>query len=943
MQNQCKLRSSLISTAVAFSTVFALLPVNAQEPSTGTAADDQTERNAAETKQVAETADAEAAEALSDEAEGKPGASVYADENSPSGYTVDFVYDGRSDASKIAKVEVTGAFNYTNQDMSASYTPYQYQNGMYATNFHPDKTMSDGAAAWGYTQELKDADKDGIYELKFPITSGTFGYHYIITYVDGSTITIEDPSNPAHADGMINANGAHRSGDTNTSVVKGHWDADKQSQSPNMDDVLPLEDASKRGTVTYVPYTTVTGSTGYLGVYTPAGYDENRAELYKTIYLSHGGGGDEQDWFHMGSANNIMDHMIADGTTEPALIVTMDNAEFNWNFDQVCPNIMEHIIPFIEKNYHVSSMPSDRSFMGLSMGGLTTSQMYARYPDQFSFFGIWSAATAPESWKGAYALPQVEAACGTTDFALGSIQKFDAWAKENINDNYLNNTQGKAMTVPGSHDWFTWPQLFSRYLKQSAWKDLNGNERTNDTAGVTVTTNPDTSSASHYLAEFVYDDTDEKDAVKVTLTGNFQWYKWDETKDFAASGDNSNIKKYDAWQYEDGMFNAGYGLDGMAEYDLIQTEGEHFRLDLPLPGNLYYYDYVVTYADGTTVTMKDPANLPQANLDNGHDAEHSLFYAGSAEDTISGREEIYARTDDKKGTFSFVSYQAVDGSTQPLGIYLPAGYNVSRTYKTIYVSHGGGGNENEWMTIGAVPNIMDNLIAEGKTDPAIVVTMDNTYFKWDYDKIGPNLTEHIIPFVESHYSASSDPKDRALCGLSMGSMTTNQMAMRYPDVFRYFGSFSGGMKDYEQLKDQFDADQLNQDVLFLTAGQIDMARNNTMGISSEDFIKMYDALGIHYDYKVYGGAHDWGFWRESFTVFARDYLWQLDEKKPEETSAPVSKPEENKTTAQKNTSGKKVQTAPQTGVTAQGGLYGFTFAGAAGLAAAVWLVLKKRK
>lgn len=198
----------------------------------------------------------------------------------------------------------------------------------------------------------------------------------------------------------------------------------------------------------------------------------------------------------------------------------------------------------------------------------------------------------------------------------------------------------------------------------------------------------------------------------------------------------------------------------------------------------------------------------------------------------------------------------------------------------------------------------------------------------------PSLQKtHIIPFVESHYSASSDPKDRALCGLSMGSMTTNQMAMRYPDVFRYFGSFSGGMKDYEQLKDQFDADQLNQDVLFLTAGQIDMARNNTMGISNEDFIKMYDALGIHYDYKVYGGAHDWVFWRESFTVFARDYLWQLDEKKPEE----------NKTTAQKNTSGKKVQTAPQTGVTAQGGLYGFTFAGAAGLAAAVWLVLKKRK
>ena len=934
MQYHWKFGRCFISAAVSVSVASSFLPVLAEE---------ETNLPASGKSESQERASEQEAVSSADVQEGKPGASVFADESSPSGYTVDFVYDGSKQKDTIAKVEVTGPFNYTDQDMSASYAPYEYQNGMYATNFHPDKSMQDGAAAWGYTAELKDEDQDGIYEVMFPITSGMFGYHYIVTYNDGTSSTIEDPANPANAEGMINVNGAHRSGDTGTSVVRGHWDADKQSHSPDMDDVLPMDDITKRGNVDYVPYTTITGATGYLGVYTPAGYDENRDTPYKTIYLSHGGGGDEQDWFHMGSANNIMDHMIADGVTEPALIVTMDNAQFNWNFDQVCPNVMERIVPFMEKNYNVSASAQDRAFMGLSMGGLTTSQMYARYPEQFSFFGIWSAATAPEQWQELYAKTQVEAACGTTDFALGSIQKFDEWARTNISDNYLNVTENKDMTVPGAHDWFTWPQLFSRYLKQSAWKDLNGNERTEDQDGVTVSVNPDSSSDSHYLATFVYDDTDEKNAVKVTVSGNFQWYKWDETNAFDASGDNSSIPMYDAYHYENGMFNAGYGLNGMAEYELTQTEGEHFRLSLPLPGNLYYYDYTVTYADGSTDTIKDPANLPKANATNGHDAGHSLFYAGSSSDTAEGQEEIYARTDDRKGSFSFVNYKAVDGTQQPLGIYLPAGYDVSRTYKTIYVSHGGGGNENEWMTIGAVPNIMDNLIAEGKTEPAVVVTMDNSYFKWDYDQIGPNVTEYIIPYVESHYSVSHDPLDRAICGLSMGSMTTNQMAMRYPETFRYFGSFSGGMQDYDKLKNQFNAEALNKDILFLTAGQIDMARNNTMGISSEDFLNMYDSLGIKYHYAVYGGAHDWGFWRQSFTVFVRDYLWTLDQAGPVETSEPSKKPEQTVKNTNSNKSAGKSQQGVKTGVGSQPGAFGGLLACSVSLAAAAWFILKHNK
>ena len=809
-----------------------------------------------------------------------PGVSVYKDESSPSGYTVQFVYDGSQSEKEISTVAVTGPFSYTYAYTSddagmESYSPYQYANGMYASNYHPD------TQEWGYTQAMTDDDGDGIYTVSFPITSGSFGYHYVIAYTDETSETIADPANPPQ---KMNARGEKNSGDTHTSIVKGHWDEVKQSESPNMDYVLPTE--GEAGTVQYVPYTAADGATSYIGVYLPAGYSTEH-EPYKTIYISHGGGGDETDWFHMGSADDIMDNLVNEGKTEPAVIITMDNTHFHWDFDQILPNIVDVIIPFVERNYNVSADKDDRAMIGLSMGGITTTNMFWNYPDSFGYFGMLSGTNVPDEgveMKAEYADPIVMVTAGTADFASRQVggdssftsERLDEWCRENIPDTYRSADN---IYVKGSHDWFTWPEALERFLTTVVWRDADGNLKNSTRAENGVTVNGSE-------AVFSFDDTDERNAVEVTVAGNFQWYKKDEVTNYDASGDNSAIPVYDAYHYEDGMFNAGYGLNGMINYPLVQTSGEHFELELTLPGNLYYYDYTVTYADGSTVTMKDPANLPEANPNNGHDAGHSLFYVGSSENCTPGQEAIYPDETDQKGTWSFVTYQAVDGTEQPLGIYLPYGYDVRKEYKTIYVSHGGGGNENEWMTIGAVPNIMDNLIAQGKTEPAVVVTMDNTYFDWDMDKVIPNITDCILPYVEQHYRVSSDPLDRAFCGLSMGSMTTNTMARLHPDLFRYFGSFSGGAGDLNA--EDYNAEELKKDVLYLTAGAIDMAYNNNLGISTLDYLAVYDELGVPYSFELKYGAHDWGVWRDSYTTFVRDYLWKLDEGGNGSTSEPVS-------------------------------------------------------
>ena len=384
------------------------------------------------------------------------------------------------------------------------------------------------------------------------------------------------------------------------------------------------------------------------------------------------------------------------------------------------------------------------------------------------------------------------------------------------------------------------------------------------TPGVTVEKNTNPEWEADYTATFIYKDKDARDATNVSVSGGFQFYKPEEVQSFANTGDGANIPCYNAYQYQDGMFAGGYNLNGdAANYSMTEIEDEIFEVTIPLPANEYFYAFNIEYSDGSSETnVKDPANPALAN--DGSDAGCSLFYVGNGE--TKGQEYINPRTDGKTGTYSFVNYLAEDGTTQPLGIYLPNGYDANKTYKTIYVSHGGGGNEVEWMTIGAVPNIMDNLIADSLTKEAIVVTMDNTYFNWDYDRIINNLFNNILPYIETHYNVSKEVNDRAFCGLSMGSMTTTTLYQTHPDQFNTASDRT-------------------------TTGFVD--KLNTLNLTN-------------YKLEILNGAHDWYVWRESFTNFVKDHLWTKDVKIETPSETPVIKPE---TPA----SSTNTTTAPKTG------------------------------
>lgn len=360
---------------------------------------------------------------------------------------------------------------------------------------------------------------------------------------------------------------------------------------------------------------------------------------------------------------------------------------------------------------------------------------------------------------------------------------------------------------------------------------------------------------------------------KVFLKGSFQFYRREETASYAAFGDNSGIPTYDAFSYRKGMFSTGVDVTSGEElrYEMTPVAETVYAVTLPLPAGIYGYKFSILYSDGTMEkSIYDPCNMPPAN--GSHTIGQSEFALGEAESEQEPLCYELAQPGVSYGTLLYESYEAIDGTTQPLGIWLPEGYAPDRPCRTIYVSHGGGGNEVDWMASGVIPVMMQNLIRAGKTEEAIVVTMDNTWFHWDETKTLPNVLNCIIPYMERRYHVLPGWGNRAFCGLSMGSMTTNDMMRLYPEQFGYYGGFSGGIREHDHQL--FRPEILRTRRIYETCGCVDIAYNNTRGISTLDYLKTLDELEVPYTFQLLDGSHDWGVWRESFIRFAVDHLWK---------------------------------------------------------------------
>jgi len=254
------------------------------------------------------------------------------------------------------------------------------------------------------------------------------------------------------------------------------------------------------------------------------------------------------------------------------------------------------------------------------------------------------------------------------------------------------------------------------------------------------------------------------------------------------------------------------------------------------------------------------------------------------------------------GTVSTTWFQATaPHAARRMMIYTPPGYEQGTgRYPVLYLLHGSGGDEEAWPAMGIANVIMDNLIAQGKATPMIVV-MPNAYWNElaSLDAAGPRtapppgvggssqefephekaIVGDIIPFVEAHYRTRSGRENRALAGLSMGSGIAMNVGLKRLDIFAAIGIMSSGTFGravngvvpgailLEQMSPGFFADPeaTNKKIrlLFFSCGTEDTRIEALTKVETD-----LRARKIAVTFKRYPGEHEWKVWRHSLVDMA---------------------------------------------------------------------------
>jgi enterochelin esterase family protein len=321
-------------------------------------------------------------------------------------------------------------------------------------------------------------------------------------------------------------------------------------------------------------------------------------------------------------------------------------------------------------------------------------------------------------------------------------------------------------------------------------------------------------------------------------------------------------------------------MDGPGKASLTKIENGvwEFKTE-PLGPELYNYSFIV---DGLTTT--DPSNpfliRDVASVTN-------IFIVGG------GQGDLYRTNDIPHGTVAKRWYDSPGlGMDRRITIYTPPGYESStEKYPVLYLLHGAGGDEEAWMALGRTAQIMDNLIAQGKSKPMIVVmpngnviqdgapgegsmnfykpqfmipkTMDGTY---------EGAFSDIITFVERNYRVKADKANRAIAGLSMGGFHTLHISRYYPNTFDYIGLYSAAIMPREdatgKVYSDFDQTLKTQMANSYKLYWIAIGKTDFLYKANQEFRTKLDGMKMPYEYVESEGGHTWRNWRVYLSQFA---------------------------------------------------------------------------
>jgi enterochelin esterase-like enzyme len=293
----------------------------------------------------------------------------------------------------------------------------------------------------------------------------------------------------------------------------------------------------------------------------------------------------------------------------------------------------------------------------------------------------------------------------------------------------------------------------------------------------------------------------------------------------------------------------------------------------PVKPNSYGYSYII---DGVMVT--DPSNVIVKR--DGATLLSVLFIPGKESDYIDVKEVPH-------GSLNRVWYNSPTLNMQRrMLVYTPAGYeNSKEKYPVLYLLHGGSIDEEGWTTMGKAHLILDNLIAQGKAKPMIIV-MPNGYanqtaapgeglviknalaqgMSFSYGGFEKSLVSDIIPFIESVYRVIPNKENRAITGLSMGGMHSFNITLNNPDLFSYIGVFSAGVRaTTPEFEKQLEALKASKPRLYWVGCGVTDPLAYTGTKSLVDLLKKHN---FDFVYRESEGAHTWFTWRVYLAEFA---------------------------------------------------------------------------
>jgi enterochelin esterase-like enzyme len=288
----------------------------------------------------------------------------------------------------------------------------------------------------------------------------------------------------------------------------------------------------------------------------------------------------------------------------------------------------------------------------------------------------------------------------------------------------------------------------------------------------------------------------------------------------------------------------------------------------PLQPGAYRYSFTV---DGALVV--DPKNTAVSETVN---SVRSVV-------EVPGQEtDFYAVKPVPHGSVNTVWYHSKSlGQLRRMHVYTPPGYDAdNRRYPVLYLFHGASDSDDSWTSIGRANFILDNLLAQGKAKPMIVVMPaghTSQKFDWgpsalDTSKFEADFQQDVMPYVESNYRVLADREHRAIAGLSMGGMQTLNISLTSLNKFAYVGVFSSGLliperrdlfeKQNAALLDDTEAKK-GLKLFWLATGKEDFLLEQTRAT-----VALLKRHNFTPEYQETSGAHTWDVWREYLRLFA---------------------------------------------------------------------------